>query len=82
MCQSCGMPIRKYGIRGTEKDGSKSDKYCVNCYRKGEFAWPGATAEQMQIYCMSILTTEKHWPAFLARMATSSIPKLDRWHKA
>ena len=37
-CQSCGMPKNKdKGNGGTEKDGSKSEKYCSYCYQNGEF---------------------------------------------
>lgn len=80
MCQSCGMPLKKDQDKGTEKNGSKSQKYCIHCYRKGEFTWPDATAEQMQIYCIGILM-KKHWPGFLAKMAANGIPKLERWRK-
>jgi len=31
---------------------------------------------------MGVLTKEKHWPSFLARMATNGIPKLERWQKS
>lgn len=78
-CQSCGMPMRAEKDKGTEANGTSTDKYCINCYKDGKFTWPDATAEQMQIYCMGILTKEKHWPAFLARSATNGIPKLERW---
>ncbi|NCO31548.1 hypothetical protein GW891_01725, partial [bacterium] len=40
-CQSCGYPLdqdKKGG--GTEKDGSKSKKYCSMCYLNGEFLSP------------------------------------------
>lgn len=82
MCQSCGMPLKNDEQKGTEADGSKSQKYCINCYKKGEYTWKDATLEQMQTYCMGILTKEKHWPTFLARMATNGMGKLERWKKA
>lgn len=81
MCQSCGMPLRHDSDKGTEADGRKSQKYCVHCYKGGKFTWPDATADRMQIYCMGVLT-KKHWPTFLARMATNGIPKLERWQKS
>jgi len=81
MCQSCGMPIGKDELKGSEADGSKSQKYCVHCYKEGKFTWPGATAAQMQTFCMGILT-KKHWPTFMARLATNGIPKLECWKKA
>jgi len=82
MCQSCGMPLKQAADFGTEANGSQSSKYCTHCYQKGEFTWRDATPQQMQVYCMGILTKEKHWPGFLARMATNGIPKLERWTKA
>ena len=37
-CQSCGMPLHKDTKGGgTEKDGTKSTKYCSYCYSNGEF---------------------------------------------
>ena len=37
-CQSCGMPLNK-DIQGggTEKDGTKSLKFCSYCFADGEF---------------------------------------------
>jgi len=81
MCQSCGMPLRDEKSKGTEADGSKSQKYCVHCYQKGKFTWPDATAEKMQIYSIGMLMKQKHWPGFLAKMATNGIPKLERWNQ-
>ena len=82
MCQSCGMPMKNDEVKGTERNGELSQKYCEHCYSDGQVTWPGATAEEMQVYCMGILTKEKHWPSFMARMATNSIPKLERWRRA
>lgn len=37
-CQSCGMPLSKDKQGGgTEKDGTKSTKFCSLCYTNGEF---------------------------------------------
>lgn len=80
ICQSCGMPL-KDNNRGTETSGDTSEKYCTLCYREGVFTWKDANSKQMQAYCMGVLTNEKHWPSFLARLATNGIPKLERWRK-
>lgn len=37
LCQSCGMNLEHDGDKGTEKDGSKSEEYCVFCYQQGAF---------------------------------------------
>lgn len=37
ICQSCGMPITKNSLLGTNKDGSINKDYCKYCYKDGEF---------------------------------------------
>lgn len=49
-CQSCGMPLRtkKAGdCRGTERDASKSDKWCSLCYADGKFITPNMSLSEM-----------------------------------
>lgn len=46
-CQSCGMPLNKDTQGGgTEKDGSKSVKYCSYCYANGEFKRGNVTLKE------------------------------------
>lgn len=33
VCQSCGIPIEKDEIIGTNADGSKNNDYCVYCFK-------------------------------------------------
>lgn len=49
LCQSCAMPLRdkQRDNRGTERDGGRSEKYCVHCYRIGEFVEPNITYDEM-----------------------------------
>ena len=47
-CQSCGMPMDRLELMGTEKDGSKSTIYCKFCYQNGEFTDPDITLEAMK----------------------------------
>jgi hypothetical protein len=37
ICQSCGMPLEKEADYGTNADGSKSNEYCVYCFKDGKF---------------------------------------------
>ncbi|MDO4496956.1 MAG: zinc ribbon domain-containing protein [Bacteroidales bacterium] len=48
-CQSCGMPLTEE-ILGTNADGSKSEDYCIYCYKDGAFTGD-FTMEQMAEYC-------------------------------
>ena len=46
-CQSCGMPLSKDTQGGgTEKDGTKSTKYCSYCYTNGEFKGGNVTLKE------------------------------------
>ena len=49
VCQSCGNPIFHGGadFRGTEKDYSKTEKYCNRCYLNGKFQEENLTLEML-----------------------------------
>lgn len=77
-CQSCTLPIDNAEDRGTEKDGSKSGKYCKYCYQHGAFTDPDMTLEKMQ----EIATTEmnrQHLPANIIQQSLNLLPHLERW---
>lgn len=48
-CQSCGMPLSDETL-GTHADGSKSEDYCIYCYKDGAFTGD-FTMEEMAEYC-------------------------------
>lgn len=48
-CQSCGMPLTDE-LRGTNADGSKSEDYCLYCYKDGAFTGD-FTMEEMAEFC-------------------------------
>jgi hypothetical protein len=80
-CQSCGMPLAKDELGGgTEKDGTKSPKYCSHCYMNGEFTLPNITVEEMKERVKQKIV-EFGMPKFIAGMFTQNIPKLERWTK-
>lgn len=80
-CQSCGMPMKKDEKGGgTNKDGSKSLKYCSRCYTSGEFLNPEIdTAERMQGFVKEKLKS-MGFPGFIAGFFVKGIPKLERWN--
>lgn len=80
-CQSCGMPLvtKKAGdCRGTEADGSKSEKWCSLCFADGKFLSPNCTLEQMIEIVDSALKEQKSWFG-MRWMARKQIPSLERW---
>jgi hypothetical protein len=83
ICQSCGFPLKKDKKGGgTEKDGSRSLKYCSMCYENGAFLSPVEidTAEKMQKFCIQQMKMAGMNGLF-AWLATRPIPGLERWKK-
>ncbi len=76
------MPMNKDPQKGgTEKDGSKSKKFCSYCFQDGEFMSPEIdTPQKMQSFCIEKMQ-EQGMPKFVAWLFTRGIPKLERWKK-
>ena len=80
-CQSCGMPLQteKAGdCRGSEKNGSKSEKWCQLCYVDGIFVDPDCSLEEMKEIVDKALS-EQGKGRIMRSMARRQIPKLERW---
>ncbi len=80
-CQSCGMPLqtKKSGdCRGTELDGTKSDKWCSLCYANGKFIGPDCTLEQMLEIVDKALIDAGSSKA-MRWLALKGVPRLERW---
>ena len=86
VCQSCGMPLFKgqADFRGTELDGSRTDKFCNRCYLNGKYQDDNLTVEKL----IEISTNEidksdmskmKKW--MMKKSLPMYISKLDRWKK-
>jgi hypothetical protein len=80
-CQSCGMPLqtKKAGdCRGTEADGTKSEKWCSLCFANGKFLGPDCTLQQM-IEIVDKALLEQGSGKLMRWLARSGIPRLERW---
>lgn len=78
-CQSCGMPLSKDEKGGgTEKNGTKSNKYCSHCYKNGEFVSPNMTVTEMKKLVQDKMS-EFGFPRFISKLFTRNIHKLERW---
>lgn len=76
------MPMKQDpGHGGTEKDGSKSERYCSLCYRDGEFLNKDLkSAKEMQAFCIEKMH-EQGMSKWMAWLLTRGIPRLERWKK-
>ena len=82
-CQSCGMPLqtKKAGdCRGTEADGSRSEKWCSLCYKDGAFIGPECTLEEMKKIVDDALK-EQGSGRLMRWLAQKQLPSLERWKK-
>ena len=80
-CQSCGMPLqtKKAGdCRGTDKDGSKTNKWCELCYKNGTFTGPNCTLDEMKKIVDTALV-ENGSGRIMRWMAQQQLPRLERW---
>lgn len=80
-CQSCGMPLQttKAGdCRGTENDGTKSEEWCLLCYKDGAFITPDCTLEQMKQIVDDALI-ENGSGRIMRWMARMQLSHLKRW---
>ena len=80
-CQSCGMPLitKKAGdCRGSEADGSKSEKWCALCYENGAFIGPDCTLDEMKGIVDTALKEQGNSKLF-RWFAISGSPRLERW---
>lgn len=79
-CQSCGMPLANEALVGTDKEGQKSQDYCMYCYELGEFKQPGLTVEEMVEICVPHLK-EDGMAEEARQMLSSFLPGLKRWRR-
>jgi hypothetical protein len=63
---------------GTEKNGTKSLKYCSHCYTEGQFTLPNITVDEMKDLVKGKLS-EVGIPKLLHGVFTRNINKLERW---
>ena len=78
ICQSCGMPITKNSLLGTNKDGSINKDYCKYCYQDGEFIDKGNMEEYIEMCskygAQAGMTNEE-----MRKHCEKLFPNLKRW---
>lgn len=86
VCQSCGMLMKDETQRGTELKGEKSDKFCIYCYRDGQFT-QNCTMEEMAEKNLEFLNewNKEMGTNFTLEEARTNLkeylPSLQRWKK-
>jgi Putative zinc ribbon domain len=78
ICQSCGMPMDRPELMGSEKDRSKSTIYCSGCYQNGAFTHPEMTQQAMKDYVRRMLKKEKVSEDTI-NLSVARVSYLSRW---
>jgi methionyl-tRNA synthetase len=77
-CQSCGMPLNKEEVKGTEKNGLKTDEYCKYCYENGAFKNPDMNLEDMKKNVQNQMKKMQLHENVIQK-AVTILPALKRW---
>ncbi|HSN47954.1 MAG TPA: zinc ribbon domain-containing protein [Flavobacterium sp.] len=77
-CQSCGMPLNKEAVKGTEKNGLKSDEYCMYCYENGAFKNPEMNLQEMEKNLQHQMK-KMQLHEYVIQKAVNILPALKRW---
>lgn len=79
-CQSCGIPLDSEEVKGTEKNGLKSNDYCKYCYENGTFSDPKMNLDDMKKNVKNQMKKlELH--DYAIQNAITLLPQLKRWKK-
>ncbi len=78
ICQSCGMPLDTEAVKGTEKNGLKSNEYCKYCYKDGAFKNPKMNLEDMKTNVKNQMK-KLALHEYAIQKAVNILPALKRW---
>ena len=72
------MPIDSPELKGTERDGTKSNEYCKYCYQNGAFTDANITMDGMKKLVKEKME-ERHIDNNIIELSMNTIPNLKRW---
>ncbi|MBC3796165.1 zinc ribbon domain-containing protein [Acetobacterium tundrae] len=81
LCQSCGKPMGETDkLYGTEKNGEKSQDYCDDCYKNGEFTSNISMKRMIEVSIPFLIKEKPEIPTDEARVIMEAFfPTLKRW---
>ena len=78
ICQSCGFPFSSES-RGTNRDGTKNNDYCINCFKNGQFTDPHLTMHELERRYLEMAQEHNEISLEEARQIIRILPDLKRW---
>ncbi|MCF4102721.1 zinc ribbon domain-containing protein [Gillisia sp. M10.2A] len=78
LCQSCGMPLVD-AIKGTNRDKSTNNEYCMHCFQNGEFTDHHLTMHKLEVKILEMAEVHNDLTLEEARQVIKILPTLKRW---
>jgi hypothetical protein len=78
LCQSCGFPLFEEN-KGTNRDKTKSDDYCINCYENDKFLEPSLSLHELEIKLLGMAEIQNEITLEEAQQIIINLPNLKRW---
>ena len=78
ICQSCGLPFTD-DSEGTNRDQTKSEDYCINCFQNGNFVEPSLSLLEMEARDLGKAQKNENITMEEARGVLKILPILKRW---
>lgn len=78
ICQSCGFPFTAE-TRGTNRDGTKNNDYCISCFKNGQFTDHHLTMHELERRYLEMAQEHNEISLEEARQIIRTLPDLKRW---
>lgn len=78
ICQSCGMPLYKPEMYGSDSNGNPIEDYCIYCYNNGQFT-SDVTMEEMIKLCSKYVNNHGGNTEQYIKNIQVLFPTLKRW---
>ena len=78
ICQSCGFPFTAE-TRGTNRDGTKNNDYCISCFKNGQFTDHHLTRHELERRYLEMAQEHNEISLEEARQIIRTLPDLKRW---
>ncbi len=78
-CQSCGLPFTKE-LRGINRDKTKNNEYCINCFDNGGFVDHSLTMHKLEVKLVEMAKVHNEITLEEAQAVIRELPYLKRWH--
>ena len=78
ICHSCGLPFTDE-FKGTNRDQTESDDYCINCFKSGKFLEPSLSLREVETKYLDMAKKKKNLTLEEAQEALKILPTLKRW---